>query len=72
VVTLQVSTGNVPPPPPPPGDSADDRDLGYGPNGEVFDQFGQPVTPSLAPQPSESAQPSRTARSPQPGTSSGR
>ncbi|MDT7647322.1 MAG: hypothetical protein QOC75_4322 [Pseudonocardiales bacterium] len=46
VVTLQVSTGDVPPPPPPPGDpSGDDRDLGYGPNGEVYDQYGQPVAP---------------------------
>jgi membrane peptidoglycan carboxypeptidase len=70
VVTLQVSTGDVPPPPPPPGDSGDDRDLGYGPDGQVFDQFGQPVTPSEAPDPpagpSQSPQPSRTARSTQP------
>jgi beta-lactam-binding protein with PASTA domain len=66
VVTLQVSTGNVPPPPPPPGD---DRDLGYSPNGEVFDQLGQPITPSDAAQPSQSPRSSRSPRAPQPSRS---
>jgi membrane peptidoglycan carboxypeptidase len=66
VVTLQVSTGNVPPPPPPPGD---DRDIGYGPNGEVFDQFGQPITPSEAAQPSQSPRSSRSPRATQPSRS---
>jgi len=58
VVTLQVSTGEVPPPPPPPG-GADDRDSGY--NGVGPDTFGQGggTAPSAGP-----ALPNQSGRGP--------
>jgi membrane peptidoglycan carboxypeptidase len=74
VVTLQVSTGDVPPPPPPPGDpSGDDRDLGYGPNGEVYDQYGQPVAPdqSVPGQSAPAAPPAQPGPAAAPGARGG-
>ncbi|HTF48506.1 MAG TPA: transglycosylase domain-containing protein [Pseudonocardia sp.] len=58
VVTLQVSTGEVPPPPPPPGGD-DDRDSGY--NGVGPDTFGQGggTAPSAGP-----ALPNQSGRGP--------
>jgi membrane peptidoglycan carboxypeptidase len=63
VVTLQVSTGQVPPPPPPPGaGSADDRNLGGNGAGQYgTDTFGQggPTAPSAGP-----ALPTQSGRAP--------